>query len=304
MSTTTTLLLLRAASAQRCCCGGGGGGVLEPAMLASRRAASLGGAWAQLLPGTRSPCSGWGEGSRGAKSMLVRGPPLAGTRSHCTWGWWAHRGSAAQSPRLCHGRRLHVRPGPSGAAVSPRCGQVRGLSRGDGAGAKRREEGGRALAERAERGAGPATTAQRVKDAGRDLTYLGVILLGVGLTGALLYPVFIELFSSWSPNRVYTSALGRCRDHPEVMAALGLPISGYGETTRRGRRQHVSHLEFEQEGVKHMRVKFYISGSEPMAKGTVHAEVVQTPKGKFEYRYLFVELETYPRRIIIIEDNR
>lgn len=188
--------------------------------------------------------------------------------------------------------------------MSPRRGQVRGLSRGDGAGAKRREEGGRALAERSQRGAGPATTAQKVKDAGRDLTYLGVILLGVGLTGALLYPVFIELFSSWSPNRVYTSALGRCRDHPEVMAALGLPISGYGETTRRGRRQHVSHLEFEQEGVKHMRVKFYISGSEPMAKGTVHAEVVQTPKGKFEFRYLFVELETYPRRIIIIEDNR
>ncbi|CAM9701116.1 mitochondrial import inner membrane translocase subunit Tim21 [Lampetra fluviatilis] len=303
---TTTLLLLRAASTQCCCCGVGGG-VLEPAMLASRRASSLGGAWTQLLPGTRSPCSGWGEGSRGAKSLLVWGPPLAGARSHCTWRWWTHRASPAQSPRLCHERRLYVRPGasrsPSGA-VSPRRGQVRGLSRGDGVGAKKREEGGRALAERAQRGAGPATTAQKVKDAGRDLTYLGVILLGVGLTGALLYPVFMELFSSWSPNRVYTSALGRCRDHPEVMAALGLPISGYGETTRRGRRQHVSHLEFEQEGVKHMRVKFYISGSEPMAKGTVHAEVVQTPKGKFEFRYLFVELETYPRRIIIIEDNR
>lgn len=35
---------------------------------------------------------------------------------------------------------------------------------------------------------------------------------------------------------------------------------------------HLSHHEFLKDGVKHMRLKFYVEGSEPGRKGTVHTE--------------------------------
>ncbi|KAG8442258.1 hypothetical protein GDO86_011164 [Hymenochirus boettgeri] len=91
--------------------------------------------------------------------------------------------------------------------------------------------------------------------------------------GALFYVVFKELFSSSSPSKIYGEALNKCRSHPEVVAAFGEPIKGYGETTRRGRRQHVSHIEYVKDGMKCMRLKFYIEGSEPRKQGTVHIEV-------------------------------
>lgn len=35
---------------------------------------------------------------------------------------------------------------------------------------------------------------------------------------------------------------------------------------------YISHLEYLKDGLKHMRLKFYIEGSEPGLKGTVHSE--------------------------------
>uniref|UniRef100_A0AAQ5Z224 Mitochondrial import inner membrane translocase subunit Tim21 n=1 Tax=Amphiprion ocellaris TaxID=80972 RepID=A0AAQ5Z224_AMPOC len=123
--------------------------------------------------------------------------------------------------------------------------------------------------------------------------------------GGLLYVVFQELFSSTSPNKVYGKAFDKVKSHPEVIGAFGEPIKCYGETTRRGRRQQVSHLEYLKDGLKHMRLKFYIEGSEPGLKGTVHSESKENPEtGKYEFRYIFVEIDTYPRRNIIVEDNR
>ncbi|KAG8442257.1 hypothetical protein GDO86_011164 [Hymenochirus boettgeri] len=122
-------------------------------------------------------------------------------------------------------------------------------------------------------GASPQTATQKVKNAGRDFTYFIVVLVGIGVTGALFYVVFKELFSSSSPSKIYGEALNKCRSHPEVVAAFGEPIKGYGETTRRGRRQHVSHIEYVKDGMKCMRLKFYIEGSEPRKQGTVHIEV-------------------------------
>uniref|UniRef100_A0A8C7QI54 Mitochondrial import inner membrane translocase subunit Tim21 n=1 Tax=Oncorhynchus mykiss TaxID=8022 RepID=A0A8C7QI54_ONCMY len=49
-----------------------------------------------------------------------------------------------------------------------------------------------------------------VKEAGKDLTYLIVVLIGLGVT-----VVFQELFSSSSPNKVYSKAFNEARLHPE-----------------------------------------------------------------------------------------
>ncbi|KAM9575835.1 mitochondrial import inner membrane translocase subunit Tim21 isoform 1-T1 [Guaruba guarouba] len=159
--------------------------------------------------------------------------------------------------------------------------------------------------QRAEKGETLLSAAQRVKDAGRDFTYFIVVLVGIGVTGGLFYVIFKELFSSSSPSKIYGDALEKCRSHPEIIGVFGESIKGYGEATRRGRRQLVSHIEYVKDGLKHMRLKFYIEGSESGKRGTVHVEVKENPeRGGFEVRYIFVDVDTYPRRTIIIEDNR
>lgn len=167
------------------------------------------------------------------------------------------------------------------------------------------DDGSKQVSVHSQRGEPVVSTSQKVKEAGRDFTYLIVVLFGISITGGLFYTVFKELFSSSSPNKIYGKALEKCRSHPEVISVFGEPVKGYGEVTRRGRRQHVSFIEYVKDGLKHMRVKFYIQGSEPGKQGTVHLEVKENPEsGEYEFRYIFVELEPYPRRTIIIEDNR
>ncbi|ELV10908.1 TIM21-like protein, mitochondrial [Tupaia chinensis] len=133
----------------------------------------------------------------------------------------------------------------------------------------------------------------------------GETAISTSQKGGLFYAIFKELFSSSSPNKIYGKALEKCRSHPEVIGIFGEPVKGYGEATRRGRRQHVSFVEYVKDGLKHMRVKFYIEGSEPGKQGTVHVEVKENPESsKCEFRYIFVEVESYPRRTIVVEDNR
>ncbi|XP_062986578.1 mitochondrial import inner membrane translocase subunit Tim21 [Elgaria multicarinata webbii] len=162
-----------------------------------------------------------------------------------------------------------------------------------------------ASVQRSPKGSPSLTAAEKVKEAGRDFTYLIVVVVGIGVTGGLFYVIFKELFSSSSPSKIYGDALEKCRAHPEVIGVFGEPIKGYGEATRRGRRQLVSHIEYVKDGLKYMRLKFYIEGSEKGKQGTVHLEVKENPEsGKYEYRYIFVDIDIYPRRTIIVEDNR
>ncbi|XP_061220652.1 mitochondrial import inner membrane translocase subunit Tim21 isoform X2 [Neopsephotus bourkii] len=99
--------------------------------------------------------------------------------------------------------------------------------------------------QRAEKGETLLSAAQRVKDAGRDFTYFIVVLVGIGVTGGLFYVIFKELFSSSSPSKIYGDALEKCRSHPEIIGVFGESIKGYGEATRRGRRQLVRILREE-----------------------------------------------------------
>ncbi|XP_069709382.1 mitochondrial import inner membrane translocase subunit Tim21 [Phaenicophaeus curvirostris] len=181
-----------------------------------------------------------------------------------------------------------------------------GLRAARGAGTERPAGGEKQVSVRGARGEETLlSAAQKVKEAGRDFTYFIVVLAGIGVTGGLLYVIFKELFSSSSPSKIYGDALEKCRSHPEIIGVFGESIKGYGEATRRGRRQLVSHIEFIKEGLKHMRLKFYIEGSESGKRGTVHVEVKENPeRGRFEVRYIFVDVDTYPRRTIVIEDNR
>ncbi|CAH1779998.1 unnamed protein product [Owenia fusiformis] len=169
---------------------------------------------------------------------------------------------------------------------------------------KLKEDSGRhntQIAEQKDKPFSELSLGQKVARTGKDASYLTVIVIGVSITGAMFYMIGRELFSRESPNGVYSTALKDCTNDVRIEAALGKPIKGYGETTRRGRRRFTSHSEYEVEGVKHIRMKFYIEG--PHNKGTVHLEKVKDPNNKYQYRYMFVDLDN-SNRSIIIEDNR
>ncbi|KAG8571377.1 hypothetical protein GDO81_011619 [Engystomops pustulosus] len=135
-----------------------------------------------------------------------------------------------------------------------------------------REQEKRSSVQARTEGAPPLTTAQKVKRVGADITYLIVALIGAGITGGLFYVIFKELFSSSSPSKLYGNTFEKCRNHPEIIGAFGEPIKAFGETTKRGRRQHVASTEYFKDGLKCMRLKFYISGAEPKLQGVVHAD--------------------------------
>lgn len=112
---------------------------------------------------------------------------------------------------------------------------------------------------------------EKIKENTKTASYMSIILLGVGVTGIMFYAIFRELFSSSSSNSVYSNALKRCIDDTRIQDALGAPIKGFGEETRRGRRRHVAHSVYEKNGKKFMRMQFYIQGCRN--KGTVHLEM-------------------------------
>ncbi|XP_069945093.1 mitochondrial import inner membrane translocase subunit Tim21 [Cherax quadricarinatus] len=142
---------------------------------------------------------------------------------------------------------------------------------------------------------------QKAKEATRTTYYTTVVVLGVGVTGLMMYAIFKELLSSFSPQTVYSAAVEKCISHPRVIDFLGDSVKSYGEESRRGRRQHISHLSYEMEGTKGLRLKFYLKGHRRTATANVDAR--ETSSG-WEFRYLFVQLDSYPYEVIVIEDNR
>ncbi|XP_005177579.3 mitochondrial import inner membrane translocase subunit Tim21-like [Musca domestica] len=143
---------------------------------------------------------------------------------------------------------------------------------------------------------------EKIKETTKTASYTAVILAGIGVTAVMFWAIFRELFSSTSPNNIYSDALERVKEDIRVQDAIGAPIKGYGEESRRGRRQHVMHTVFERNGVPHVRMKFYVQGLRN--KGTVHLESKENTQGKMMYRYLFVQLDHYPNTTIVLEDNR
>jgi hypothetical protein len=112
---------------------------------------------------------------------------------------------------------------------------------------------------------------ERVKETAKTTSYLGVILLGVGVTGIMFYAIFNELFSSNSPQAIYSEAFDKCKEDPRVQDALGQPIKCYGEESRRRRRNHVAHQIYQKNNRKYMRLSFHIQGIRN--KATVHCEM-------------------------------
>lgn len=53
---------------------------------------------------------------------------------------------------------------------------------------------------------------EKIKENTKTATYTAIILAGVGVTAVMFWAIFRELFSSSSPNNIYSNALERVID--------------------------------------------------------------------------------------------
>lgn len=149
----------------------------------------------------------------------------------------------------------------------------------------------------------PPGKTEKAKQAAKDTSYALVIIGGLTCIGFVFYVLYKELLSKAGPTQIFSDALEKCRYHQELTVALGSPIEGYGEMNSRGRRRHVAHLAYiDSHGRDAMRMKFHIKGSSGRT-GTVQVDSVIV-RSKISYRYIIAYLDTHPRRIIIILDER
>ncbi|KAK3654027.1 mitochondrial import inner membrane translocase subunit tim21 [Elasticomyces elasticus] len=110
---------------------------------------------------------------------------------------------------------------------------------------------------------------------------LGLILLGVGLTGTVAYVLYLEVFSTDSKVAVFNRAADRVRKDPKCIELLA------GNDGMRHTKREIS--AYDRAGVEHIHMHFYVEG--PAAKGTVNLHMSRMPGQKdFEYRVLALDV--------------
>lgn len=122
--------------------------------------------------------------------------------------------------------------------------------------------------------------------ASKTTVNLGVILAGMGLTGALIYFVGSELFGTQSSTAVFNDAVDRIRAHPQLSEVIGEPIKAHGQPSRsrmkRNRRIHHRIMD-DQDGKTHLLMQFFLEGSEN--QGTAMVDMVKVRPHKMSRAY-------------------
>ncbi|OWA50988.1 putative Mitochondrial import inner membrane translocase subunit Tim21 [Hypsibius exemplaris] len=137
--------------------------------------------------------------------------------------------------------------------------------------------------------------AEKVKQAGKDVFWTGIVLAGVAVTGVMGYAIFHELFSSKSPSGVYADAFKMCKKDIRVKSILGEPMKAYGDLGSRGRRRHVQSAEFSDGGAHIVQLKFHLSG--PHSSGAVY---VEKDVSAGTYRNLIFETDDRRERFFLL----
>lgn len=165
-----------------------------------------------------------------------------------------------------------------------------------------KNEFGQVMTYEERRQAGLLTPTQKVVEAGKDFTYLMVVIAGLGLCAIFGYSALSELFSQHSPSTVYSKTSALVTNDERIKAMLGDNIKVTAHATAH-RERIPSHVEYEVNGEIYMRMRFFLTGEK--GSGTVHLET-KDDKPNFVYRYLFVEVpgQGLPSQNIVLYDNR
>ncbi|RUS16701.1 TIM21-domain-containing protein [Endogone sp. FLAS-F59071] len=135
------------------------------------------------------------------------------------------------------------------------------------------------------------TTPQKVIATTKVTANIGIIVVGLGILSALTYFIFSELGGSQSSTAIFSNVLERARSNPELQDLIGTPMKGHGEPSRNRmqRNRRVSYqIVNDKEGKEHFLMRFYVEG--PLGEGTGFLEMLKDEKGKWEYKYIFVDV--------------
>ncbi|KAI8632153.1 import inner membrane translocase subunit tim-21, mitochondrial [Xylariaceae sp. FL1651] len=128
---------------------------------------------------------------------------------------------------------------------------------------------------------------------------LGLIVVGVVLTGGVGYFLYQDVFSPDSKTAYFNRAVDRIKKDPACLAVLGdaKKITAHGEETAnkwRRARPIASTLKTDAQGNAHLEMHFYVEG--PLNNGVVNVHLVK-PAGHndFEYKYLFMDVKDHQR---------
>ena len=122
-----------------------------------------------------------------------------------------------------------------------------------------------------------------------------VIVFGAAAFGACAWGISTALFpSASSTDVIFSEALEKVSQDPNVAFALGTPMRGYGSGGRgEGRRNAKERWEVSEGGNEYSVVRFHVAGSQGSA--LVQAQVPKQRR-RGEFRYIIVEL---PRRRLV-----
>ncbi|KAF2217472.1 hypothetical protein CERZMDRAFT_31471 [Cercospora zeae-maydis SCOH1-5] len=127
---------------------------------------------------------------------------------------------------------------------------------------------------------------------------VGIVLLGVGLMGAVATVLWSEVFSTNSKTAYFNRAADRIRADPQCRKLLNgqerggkREIEAHGEPSwsRWARNRKIaSRQEIDQAGVEHLYMHFYVSGKQ--ANGTVQLHLSRKPGEDFQYQLLALDV--------------
>jgi import inner membrane translocase subunit TIM21 len=135
---------------------------------------------------------------------------------------------------------------------------------------------------------------------------VGIVLLGLALTGGVATVLWLEVFSSDSKTAYFNRAADRIRADAkslELLAGEGhhtkRDIEAYGEPSgsRWARNRTIaSRLEKDRAGTEHLHMHFYVKGA--AAEGTVVVHMTRAPGEEFAYRLLALDIPGHQRHYL------
>jgi import inner membrane translocase subunit TIM21 len=150
------------------------------------------------------------------------------------------------------------------------------------------------------------TTGEKVARTTQQSFNVGIVLVGILLTGGVATVLWLEVFSSDSKTAWFDRAADRVRADPksrELLAGEGIhskrEIEAYGQPSwsRWARNRKIaSRIETDRAGLEHLHMHFYVEG--PAAKGTVVLHMTRRPGEQFEYRLLALDVPGHKRHYL------
>lgn len=150
------------------------------------------------------------------------------------------------------------------------------------------------------------SASEKTARAAQQTFNFGLVVVGVVLTGGIVYLLFTEVFSPESKVSTFNRAVARIKADHRCVEVLGDSdqITAYGEHTNnkwQRARPIASTASADGQGNEHMVMQFNVRG--PRGDGTVYLHLVKM-RGHDEYVYRYFYLDVPGKDRVYLEDNR